>query len=282
MIYTNSCILFPFIFLQGIKKDFGEKKSLIKVKMRSPFAKPGRPLCKMERCEKLAEPPSPKKPPARAESPTRPTPACVKAITFSSCEDLSSLNKENQEDSLSCSLLSPGEPEGPGSLGCSLLSAGEPQGRASLGLQEDSGYASPQAGRSTPGGSGVPGGASPAEPRLPVLLFQRAVCRELSRAYGKTRSLDWGLVHSLAGQFGLHHVIGGKMGLEHVDVLQELLRRDMRHILSRVLLLLDDTDLVRYLHPPGSVARGLPMSGALAVYHLHVNAHFHFAFEAVL
>lgn len=82
-------------------------------------------------------------------------------------------------------------------------------------------------------------------PCLPVLNFQKKVCRELTKSFEKRRSYDWTVVDKVAENFGLHNVIGGKMGLAFVDVLCELLKKDMRHILARILSLLGDCDLIR-------------------------------------
>ncbi|XP_056617069.1 F-box only protein 5 [Triplophysa dalaica] len=81
-------------------------------------------------------------------------------------------------------------------------------------------------------------------PCLPVLKFQEEVCRELVRSFKKSRSYDWTVVGKVAENYGLHNVIGGKMGLEFVDTLSGLLRKDMRHILARILGLLGDRDLI--------------------------------------
>lgn len=85
-------------------------------------------------------------------------------------------------------------------------------------------------------------------PCLPVLKFQEEVCRELAKSFKKSRSYDWTVVSKVAENYGLHNVIGGKMGLEFVDILSGLLRKDMRHILARILGLLGDCDLIRYIY----------------------------------
>ncbi|KAJ8361356.1 hypothetical protein SKAU_G00178810 [Synaphobranchus kaupii] len=203
--------------------------------MKSPLTKPQVPLlCKMEPCEKVLEQTSPKKTPASVAF-KPPAPVCVKALSFDACESVKGThNKENCEDSLSSSLLSCGELEGDAPPpGCG-------------GFQTDSGYVSldQTAVVSTPPAAGSLLEASPSDPKLPALQFQRAVCRALSKSYGKSLSFDWAVVHSLAGQFGLHNVIGGKMGLEDFDVLQGLLKKDMKHLLTKILLLLGDVDLV--------------------------------------
>ncbi|KAF4090052.1 hypothetical protein AMELA_G00047580 [Ameiurus melas] len=79
---------------------------------------------------------------------------------------------------------------------------------------------------------------------LPVLKFQEEVCKQLAKGYRKSQSYDWTVVDKLAGHYGLHRVIGAKMGLEYVDVLCGLLKKDMKHILTRILGLLGDCDLI--------------------------------------
>ncbi|XP_051506744.1 F-box only protein 5-like [Myxocyprinus asiaticus] len=79
---------------------------------------------------------------------------------------------------------------------------------------------------------------------LPVLKFQEEVCRELAKSFKKSKSYDWSVVDKVAEKYRLHNVIGGKMGLEFVDILSGLLRKDMRHVLARILGLLKDCDLV--------------------------------------
>ncbi|XP_026133509.1 F-box only protein 5-like [Carassius auratus] len=81
-------------------------------------------------------------------------------------------------------------------------------------------------------------------PCLPVLKFQEEVCRELTKSFKRSKSFDWTVVDKVAEKHGLHNVIGGKMGRPFVDILCGLLRKDMRHILSRILGLLGDCDLV--------------------------------------
>lgn len=131
---------------------------------------------------------------------------------------------------------------------------------SSCGLTEDSGYLSLQNSRLSLDVAGVDSmERSKVEnvssqsldtecrsaPCLPVLNFQEEVCRELVKSYKKSRSYDWTVVNKVAVNFGLHNVIGGKMGLQFVDILCDLLKKDMRHILARILGLLGDCDLVR-------------------------------------
>ncbi|XP_055027093.2 F-box only protein 5 [Misgurnus anguillicaudatus] len=81
-------------------------------------------------------------------------------------------------------------------------------------------------------------------PCLPVLKFQEEVCKELAKSFKKSKSYDWTVVNKVAENCGLHNVIGGKMGLEFADILSGLLKKDMRHILARILGLLGDCDLI--------------------------------------
>lgn len=56
---------------------------------------------------------------------------------------------------------------------------------------------------------------------------------------------DWTIVSKVAQDFPLQQVIGGSMGCEYVDVFSSLLLKNMRHILTKVLVLLGDMDLIR-------------------------------------
>nr|XP_046214354.1 F-box only protein 5 [Oncorhynchus gorbuscha] len=80
--------------------------------------------------------------------------------------------------------------------------------------------------------------------KLPILKFQHAVCQELANSFKRTQSYDWSVISRLAEDSGLERVIGGHLGLECMDVLKALLERDMKHILTRILLLLGDVDLI--------------------------------------
>ncbi|XP_070981587.1 F-box only protein 5-like [Oncorhynchus clarkii lewisi] len=79
--------------------------------------------------------------------------------------------------------------------------------------------------------------------QLPILKFQHAICQELTNSFKRTQSYDWTVISWLAEGSGLERVIGGNMGLECMDVLKALLERDMKHILTRILCLLD-VDLI--------------------------------------
>ncbi|MCJ8730873.1 hypothetical protein PDJAM_G00189430 [Pangasius djambal] len=79
---------------------------------------------------------------------------------------------------------------------------------------------------------------------LPVLKFQEEVCKQLAKGYRKSQSYDWTVINKLAEHYGLDNIIGAKMGLEYVDVLCGLLKKDMKHILTRILGLLGECDLI--------------------------------------
>ncbi|XP_060943718.1 F-box only protein 5 [Limanda limanda] len=85
---------------------------------------------------------------------------------------------------------------------------------------------------------------SHSDPNLPILKFQRAVCEELAKNYRKNKRYDWSIVTKVAEEHLLDRVIGGKMGREYVDMFANLLSRNMRSILSDILALLDDMDLI--------------------------------------
>uniref|UniRef100_A0A3Q1EK10 F-box protein 5 n=1 Tax=Acanthochromis polyacanthus TaxID=80966 RepID=A0A3Q1EK10_9TELE len=82
------------------------------------------------------------------------------------------------------------------------------------------------------------------DPNLPVLNFQRAVCEELSKSYKKNRKYDWSIVTKVAEDHLLDRVIGGQMGVEYLDIFTSLLSRNMKSILTSILALLGDLDLI--------------------------------------
>ncbi|XP_028323691.1 F-box only protein 5 [Gouania willdenowi] len=81
-------------------------------------------------------------------------------------------------------------------------------------------------------------------PYLPVLDFQHAVCEELAKSYQKNKKFDWNVVSKVAENYHLDRVIGRQMGLEHVDVFSSLQLRNMKCILTKILGMLGDSDLV--------------------------------------
>ncbi|KAM8859587.1 F-box only protein 5 [Spinachia spinachia] len=82
------------------------------------------------------------------------------------------------------------------------------------------------------------------DPNLPIVKFQREVCEELAKSFQKNKRYDWSVVSKVAEHHLLDRVIGGKMGREHVDVFSCLLARSMRNILSHIVSLLGDHDLI--------------------------------------
>ncbi|XP_048865106.1 F-box only protein 5 [Brienomyrus brachyistius] len=174
---------------------------------------------------------------------------CAKAIDFNLDDVKPSSNKENQD----------------------CFSSGLHDGglfdNESINVQEDSGYlslhnshieheeqdsvAADPCGQLQDGEESVSvqAAAYPCEtrqshPNLPQLQFQHAVCKHLAESYKKTKRYDLIAVRSLVKGSGLQNVIGRKMGLDHVDILQMLWEKDMKHILTKILRLLGDADLI--------------------------------------
>lgn len=59
------------------------------------------------------------------------------------------------------------------------------------------------------------------------------------------RRYDWSIVTKVAEEHLLDRVIGRQMGREYVDMFSSLLSRNMRSILTNILALLGDMDLIR-------------------------------------
>ncbi|KAM4600161.1 F-box only protein 5 [Fundulus diaphanus] len=81
-------------------------------------------------------------------------------------------------------------------------------------------------------------------PNLPILRFQQAVCAELAKSYKKSKRYDWSVIPKIAQDYLLDRVIGGSIGLEYIDVFESLLARNMKSILTNILALLGDLDLI--------------------------------------
>ncbi|XP_026165238.1 F-box only protein 5 [Mastacembelus armatus] len=81
-------------------------------------------------------------------------------------------------------------------------------------------------------------------PNLPIVSFQRAVCEELAKSYRKNKRYDWSIIPKVAEDHLLDRVIGGQMGCEYVDIFTSLLCRNMRRVLTNILALLGDMDLI--------------------------------------
>ncbi|KAM9803955.1 F-box only protein 5 [Neosynchiropus ocellatus] len=86
--------------------------------------------------------------------------------------------------------------------------------------------------------------SSEQRPKLPIQDFQRAVCERLARSHARTKRYDWSIVSEEAERHLLDRVIGGHMGKEFVDIFQSLLSRNMRVILTTILALLGEMDLI--------------------------------------
>ncbi|XP_076831148.1 F-box only protein 5 [Brachyhypopomus gauderio] len=128
---------------------------------------------------------------------------------------------------------------------------------SSCGSAEDSGYLSLHNSQIDHGDADTEGCRQEIESRLspdvcsrspsaclPVLKFQEEVCKELAKSYRKNQSYDWTVVDKIAENYSLHNVIGGKMGLDYVDIFYGLLKKDMKHVLTKILVLLDESDLI--------------------------------------
>ncbi|KAM6915884.1 F-box only protein 5 [Xenentodon cancila] len=83
-----------------------------------------------------------------------------------------------------------------------------------------------------------------ADPNLPILRFEQVVCEELAKSYKKNKRYDWSIISKVAENYLLDRVIGGHMGLEYVDMFASLLSRNMKSILTNILALLGEMDLI--------------------------------------
>lgn len=84
------------------------------------------------------------------------------------------------------------------------------------------------------------------DPNLPILKFQHAVCKELDKSFQRSQTYDWTVIGKVAQDYCLDRVIGGQMGREYVDVFSSLLERGMKHVLTRILGLLGEQDLISF------------------------------------
>lgn len=82
---------------------------------------------------------------------------------------------------------------------------------------------------------------------LPALHFAKMVCSTLKKNAKRNPKIDWEKLKEciFSGNFGLQNIIGRKMGLEYVDILSELFRRGLRHLLANILTQLNDMDLIK-------------------------------------
>ncbi|XP_066104317.1 F-box only protein 5 [Saccopteryx bilineata] len=78
---------------------------------------------------------------------------------------------------------------------------------------------------------------------LPALHFAKVLCSTLKKNAKRNPKIDWEKLEH-ATDFRLQNIIGRKMGLEYVDILSELFRRGLRHLLVNILTQLSDMDLI--------------------------------------
>lgn len=79
---------------------------------------------------------------------------------------------------------------------------------------------------------------------LPALHFAKVVCSTLKKNTKRNPKIDWEKLKEYSVNFRLQNIIGRKMGLECVDILSELFRRGLRHLLANILTQLSDMDLI--------------------------------------
>lgn len=79
---------------------------------------------------------------------------------------------------------------------------------------------------------------------LPILKFQRDVNDELAKSYKKNKCYDFSVISKIAEAHHLDRVIGRQIGLEYIDVFASLHFKNMKIILTQILSLLGDLDLI--------------------------------------
>uniref|UniRef100_G1PBE7 F-box protein 5 n=2 Tax=Myotis lucifugus TaxID=59463 RepID=G1PBE7_MYOLU len=79
---------------------------------------------------------------------------------------------------------------------------------------------------------------------MPALHFAKVVCSTLKKSSRRNHKIDWEKLKEYDVGFRLQNIIGRKMGLEYVDILSELFRRGLRHLLANILTQLSDMDLI--------------------------------------
>ncbi|XP_016071424.1 PREDICTED: F-box only protein 5 isoform X2 [Miniopterus natalensis] len=85
---------------------------------------------------------------------------------------------------------------------------------------------------------------NPKKNLLPALHFAKVVCSTLKKNSKRNHKIDWEKLKEYNGGSRLQQIIGRKMGLECVDILSELFRRRLRHLLANILAQLSDMDLI--------------------------------------
>lgn len=86
----------------------------------------------------------------------------------------------------------------------------------------------------------------PSKNLLPALHFAKMVCSTLKKNAKQNPKIDGEKLKEFISSenFKLQNIIGRKMGLECVDILSELFRRGLRHLLANILTQLNDMDLI--------------------------------------
>lgn len=78
---------------------------------------------------------------------------------------------------------------------------------------------------------------------LPALHFAKMVCSTLKKNAKRNPKIDWEKLEYV--DIRLQNIIGRKMGLDYVDILSELFRRGLRHLLANILTQLSNMDLIK-------------------------------------
>uniref|UniRef100_A0A8C0KQA2 F-box protein 5 n=1 Tax=Canis lupus dingo TaxID=286419 RepID=A0A8C0KQA2_CANLU len=86
----------------------------------------------------------------------------------------------------------------------------------------------------------------PSKNLLPAFHLAKMVCSTLKKNAKRNPKIDWEKLKEFISseKFKLPNLIGRKMGLECVDILSELFRRGLRHLLANILTQLNDMDLI--------------------------------------
>lgn len=81
---------------------------------------------------------------------------------------------------------------------------------------------------------------------LPVLYYEEMVCSTLKKS-GKRNLKSWTALDKAVFEenFELHNLIGKKMGVDRIDILAELFRKNLKHILASILKHLGEMDLIK-------------------------------------
>ncbi|NXP27790.1 FBX5 protein, partial [Scytalopus superciliaris] len=82
---------------------------------------------------------------------------------------------------------------------------------------------------------------------LPVSYYEEMICSTLKKN-GKRNLKSWAAVDRIVfrGKVELRNLIGKKMGLDRIDILAELLQKNLKHILANILRHLSEVDLINF------------------------------------